>query len=78
MKETFPYMVIWKKVRLLQEDETKKVKDALHNLPQLGSRGAHLNQQMNDLLVRHKQYISEEGQDLPEVLNWQWHTPDAE
>ena len=59
-------------------DRFSLVKDALHNLPQLGSRGAHLNQQMNDLLVRHKQYIAEEGQDLPEVLNWQWHTPDAE
>ena len=59
-------------------DRFSLVKDALHNLPQLGSRGAHLNQQMNDLLVRHKQYIAEVGQDLPEVLNWQWHTPDAE
>jgi len=57
-------------------DRFSLVKDALHNLPQLGSRAAHLNQQMNDLLVRHKRYIAEEGQDLPEVLDWQWHTPE--
>ena len=43
------------------------------HLPQLGNRGGHLNQEMNDLLVKHKNYIAEYGQDLPEVLAWEWH-----
>ena len=49
------------------------VKEALKHLPQLGNRGGHLNQEMNDLLVKHKNYIAEYGQDLPEVLAWEWH-----
>jgi xylulose-5-phosphate/fructose-6-phosphate phosphoketolase len=31
---------------------------------------------MNDMLVAHKQYIHEEGIDLPEVRDWVWHTPE--
>ena len=27
---------------------------------------------MSDKLVEHKQYISDYGVDLPEVVNWKW------
>ena len=54
-------------------DRFSLVKEALKHLPQLGNRSGHLNQEMNDLLVKHKNYIAEYGQDLPEVLEWQWH-----
>ena len=54
-------------------DRFSLVKEALKHLPQLGNRGGHLNQEMNDLLVKHKNYIAEYGQDLPEVLAWEWH-----
>ena len=54
-------------------DRFSLVKEALKHLPQLGHRGGHLNQEMNDLLVKHKNYIAEYGQDLPEVLAWEWH-----
>ncbi len=54
-------------------DRFSLVKEALKHLPQLGNRAGHLNQEMNDLLVKHKNYIAEYGQDLPEVLEWQWH-----
>ena len=54
-------------------DRFSLVKEALKHLPQLGNRGGHLNQKMNDLLVKHKNYIAEYGQDLPEVLAWEWH-----
>ncbi len=54
-------------------DRFSLVKEALKHLPQLGNRGGHLNQEMNDLLVKHKNYIAEYGQDLPEVLSWEWH-----
>ena len=35
-----------------------------------------LIQKMNDKLVEHKQYIAEYGQDIEEVRNWEWHTPE--
>ena len=54
-------------------DRFSLVKEALKHLPQLGDKAGHLNQQMNDLLVKHKNYIAEYGQDLPEVLDWKWH-----
>lgn len=46
------------------------------HLPQLDNRGSYLIQKMNDKLVEHKQYIAEYGQDLEEVRDWEWHTPD--
>lgn len=45
---------------------------ALNRLPQLGNRGAMLNQLCKDKLVTHKQYITEYGKDMPEIQNWQW------
>lgn len=45
---------------------------ALKRLPQLGNRGAMLNQLCKDKLVIHKQYIYEYGKDMPEIQNWQW------
>lgn len=54
-------------------DRFSLVKEALKHLPQLGNKAGHLTQQMNDLLVKHKNYIAEYGQDIPEVLEWEWH-----
>ena len=45
---------------------------ALKRLPQLGNRGARLNQSCKDKLVMHKQYIYEHGQDMPEIKKWYW------
>ena len=61
-----------------QIDRFNLVKDAIMHLPQLGNKGSYLIQKMNDKLVEHKQYIAEYGQDLEEIRNWEWHTPDAE
>lgn len=41
-------------------------------LPQLGTKGAYIVQKMKDKLVEHKQYIHENGIDLPEIVNWKW------
>ena len=59
-----------------QIDRFNLVKDAIMHLPQLGNKGSFLIQKMNDKLVEHKQYIAEYGQDLEEIRNWQWHTPE--
>ena len=53
-------------------DRFSLVKNVIRYLPQLGNRGSHLIQIMNDKLVEHKQFIHEYGVDLPEVAEWRW------
>ncbi len=49
--------------------------DAIDRLPQTGSKGAYLKQQLQDKLIEHKQFISTHGEDLPEIRNWKWTNP---
>ena len=56
-------------------DRFDLVKTAITVLPQLGNTGSSLFQKMNDLLVKHKNYIAAHGEDIPEVRDWVWHTP---
>src|SRR5450631_2273445 len=53
-------------------DRFHLVMDTINRLPQLGSRGAHLKQRLQDKLVEHKQYIDKYGEDMPEIKNWIW------
>ena len=53
-------------------DRFHLVMDAIHRLPQTGSRGDYLRQKLQDKLVQHKQYIDEYGEDMPEIKNWKW------
>ena len=46
--------------------------DVIDRLPQLGTRAAYAKQALGEKLVEHKQYISEHGDDLPEIRNWRW------
>ncbi|MES2266907.1 MAG: phosphoketolase family protein [Bacteroidota bacterium] len=46
--------------------------DVIDRLPQTGSKGVYLKQQLQDKLIKHKQYICTYGKDMPEILNWQW------
>lgn len=53
-------------------DRYHLVLSALKRLPNLGNKGAILNQLCRDKLVSHKQYIEEFGKDMPEIINWKW------
>jgi xylulose-5-phosphate/fructose-6-phosphate phosphoketolase len=46
--------------------------DAINRLPQTGSRGVYLKQQLLDKLIEHKRYIERYGQDMPEIREWAW------
>ncbi len=53
-------------------DRFHLVIDAVNRLPETGSAGVYLKQQLQDKLVEHKQYIDRHGQDMPEIRNWNW------
>ncbi len=53
-------------------DRYHLVIDAVNRLPQTGSRGVYLKQQLQDKLVEHKHYIEKFGEDMPEIRDWTW------
>ncbi|MGA2556574.1 MAG: phosphoketolase family protein [Verrucomicrobiota bacterium] len=56
-------------------DRFHLVMDAIDRLPQTGEKGLYLKQQLQDKLIEHKQYINQNGEDLPEIRNWKWSRP---
>ncbi|WP_242022773.1 phosphoketolase family protein [Gimesia chilikensis] len=57
-------------------DRFHLVEDIIERVPRLGAQAAHLKQQLRNKLIEHKQYITEHGQDMPEIREWNW--PQAE
>jgi xylulose-5-phosphate/fructose-6-phosphate phosphoketolase len=53
-------------------DRFHLVIDTIERVPTAGEKGIYLKQRLRDKLVEHKQYIDENGLDLPEVRNWTW------
>jgi xylulose-5-phosphate/fructose-6-phosphate phosphoketolase len=54
------------------------VQDVVDRVPNLGTKGAYLKQEMQDKLIEHKHYIDKHGEDLPEIRNWKWSAPETE
>jgi xylulose-5-phosphate/fructose-6-phosphate phosphoketolase len=46
--------------------------DVIERVPGLAARAGNLRQDLQARLAAHKQYITEYGDDMPEIRNWQW------
>ncbi len=53
-------------------DRFHLVCDVIERVDGLGSRGTYLKQRMRDKLIEHEQHITDHGEDLPEIRDWQW------
>ena len=53
-------------------DRFHLVQDVVDRVPNLGSKGAYLKQMMKDKLIQHKHFIDAHGEDMPEIINWEW------
>jgi xylulose-5-phosphate/fructose-6-phosphate phosphoketolase len=55
-----------------QMDRFHLLADVVDRVPGLASSAAYVKQAARDKLVEHKQYICEQGQDMPEIRDWKW------
>ena len=53
-------------------DRFHLVTDVIDRVPQLGYLAAYTKQAMRDKLIEHREYITEHGDDLPEIREWHW------
>jgi xylulose-5-phosphate/fructose-6-phosphate phosphoketolase len=54
-------------------DRYHLVCDVVDRVPSLGARVGYIKQDMQDRLIRNKNYIAERGEDLPEIRDWTWN-----
>ena len=56
-------------------DRFHRAINAIDRCAQTGQAGQQLKQQLQDKLATHRAYITEHGQDMPEIRNWTWGGP---
>jgi xylulose-5-phosphate/fructose-6-phosphate phosphoketolase len=54
-------------------DRFDLVGDVIDRVPKLGYIAAYTKQAIRDKLIEHQEYITEYGQDMPEIKNWTWN-----
>ncbi|MCX7918406.1 MAG: phosphoketolase family protein [bacterium] len=57
---------------LNQVDRFHLANDVIDRVPKLGSAAGYVKQLIRDKLILHRQYITQTGDDLPEIRNWKW------
>lgn len=53
-------------------DRFHLVSDVIDRVPKLGQRAAYTKQAVHEKLIEHKAYITEYGEDMPEIKEWKW------
>ena len=53
-------------------DRFHLVNDVFDRVAKLEPRAAYAKQAIGEMLAKHKRYICEHGEDLPEIRNWRW------
>ena len=59
-------------VMLNDLDRYHLVIDVIDRVASLGSKAAHIRQEMVDQRLRSRQYTRDHGQDPPEITGWKW------
>jgi xylulose-5-phosphate/fructose-6-phosphate phosphoketolase len=47
--------------------------DAIERIPRLAGEVAAARDRYWSTIQRHKLYVSEHGDDMPEIVDWRWH-----
>jgi len=55
-----------------QIDRFNLVIDVIDRVPGLGSRAAHVKEQMKEAILANRAYAHEHGMDAPAITDWQW------
>jgi xylulose-5-phosphate/fructose-6-phosphate phosphoketolase len=59
-------------------DRFHLVQDVIDRVPRLGARAAYARQAIRDKLIEHKKYITQYGEDMPEISGWTWGRKDLQ